>query len=230
MAAAWVLTLLALAGIAAGLFIGQAATLSDHLAAVAGGLLFGISLFWVIPEIAETSGWTLALLLALAACGMLFALDRWLIHIGHSPRQGVIGPLLAATAIHSFLDGWSVRAFSVQPVADIAVPLGLALHKIPEGLALGWIARRSFSRLVSAASAAALVEAVTLLGAFIQPRANQSGVAVFGAWWNAGVLAVIAGGFLFLGLHALLPARTRTGVVAVFLTTLVVVGAMALVR
>jgi zinc and cadmium transporter len=230
MASAWVLTLLALAGIAAGLFVGQAATVSDHLAAAAGGLLFGISLFWVIPEIAESCGWTLALVLSLASCCALFGLDRLLIHTGHSPRQGVIGPLLAATAVHSFLDGWSVRALSIQPVTDIAVPVGLALHKIPEGLALGWIARRSFSSVWRAAVAAGAVEVVTLVGALIQPRANQSAIAAFGASWNAVILAIIAGGFLFLGVHALLPARTRTGVVPVFLATLVAVGAIALVR
>jgi zinc transporter ZupT len=230
MLAAWLLTLAAFAGIAAGLFLGNADAWSDHLTAAAGGLLFGISLFWVMPEIAETSGWLAAFALALAACCALIALDRLLIHTGHSPRQGVIAPLLVATAVHSFLDGWSVRALSIQPVANIAVPLGLALHKIPEGLALGWIARRSFSRAGKAACTAAAVEAVTLVGALVEPPANQSGLAAFGPWWNAVVLAIIAGGFLFLGLHALSRARNRAGVVPVFVTTLAAVGGVALVR
>lgn len=230
MAVAWVLTLLAFAGIAAGLFLDHFLTVSDHLSAVGGGVLFGIALFGVIPEIAKSSGWLAAFVLAIAACGGLAGLDRLLIHTGHSPRHGVVGPLLAATAVHSFLDGWSVRAFAVQPVADVAVPLGLALHKIPEGLALGWIVRRSFSSRWKAAGAAASVELLTAAGAFIEPRANQSGAAAFGAWWSAVVLAIIAGSFLFLAVHALVAARKRAGVVAVFVATLAAVGGLALIK
>lgn len=230
MAAAWVLTLLAFAGIAAGLLLGHTWTLSHHLAAIGGGVLFGIALFWVIPEIAEGSGWVAGVALTLGACCALAGLDWLMSHSGHSPRHGVVGPLLAATAVHSFLDGWSVRAFAVQPVADIAVPLGLALHKIPEGLALGWIARRSFSRTWKAAGAAAAVEVLTLAGALIEPRANKSGIAAFGAGWSAVVLAIIAGSFLFLGVHALVPARKRAGVVLLFVITLAAVGGIALMR
>lgn len=230
MLAAWALTLLAFVGIGAGLFLGEAARISDHLAAAGGGLLFGISLFLVIPEIAEASGWAAAILLAIAACCVLLGLDRLLLHTGHSPRHGVIGPLLAATAIHSFLDGWSLRALSVQPVADVATPLGLALHKIPEGLALGWFTRRSFSSIWRAATVACFVEAATLAGAFVEPSANESGIAAFGPWWSAVVLAIVAGGFLFLGVHALVSARSRPGVVPVFMATLATVGGIALVR
>src|SRR5579875_74710 len=230
MTVAWALTLLAFAGIAAGLFIEHMLALSDHLSAVGGGVLFGIALFWVIPEVAESFGWWAACVLAMAACGALAALDRFMVHTGHSPRQGVIAPLLAATAVHSFLDGWSVRALAMQPVANVAVPLGLGLHKLPAGLALGWILRRSFASRWEAAGVAAAVEALTLLGAFLEPQANQSGSAAFGAWWSALVLAIIAGSFLFLGVHALAPARRRAGVVVVFVATLAALGGLALMR
>jgi zinc and cadmium transporter len=230
MAVAWALTLLAFAGIGAGLFLNHFVTLSDHLSAIGGGVLFGIALFWILPEIAESSGWVAAAVGAIAACGALAGLDRLLIHSGHSPRHGVVGPLLLATAVHSFLDGWSVRAFAIQPVANVAVPLGLALHKVPEGLALGWIVRRSFASTWRAAATAAGVELLTAAGAFIEPRANQSGAAAFGAWWSALVLAIIAGSFLFLGVHALAPARKRAGVVAVFVATLTVIGGIAFLR
>lgn len=224
MAVAWLLTLLALAGVVAGVRLGQARTLSSHIAAAGGGLLFGIAFFWVIPEIAELSGWTMAYLLpVLAGCGLITA-DWLLMHSGHSPRRGVVGPLLAATAVHSFLDGWSVRALSGQPLTNVAVTLGLALHKIPEGLALGWIARRASSSTWRAASAAGAVELLTLGGALIEPRANRSGTVAFGAWWTVGVLAVISGSFLFLGFHALWPSWRRPGVIAVFLTSLLLVG------
>lgn len=98
------------------------------------------------------------------------------------------------------------------------------MHKISEGLALGWITHKSLGSASKAMTASAAVEAVTVIGAFVEPRANQSGIAEFGAWWTAMVLAIIAGGFLFLGLHALWPGWKRPGVLVVFLATLGLVG------
>jgi zinc transporter ZupT len=224
MAVAWLLTVLAWAGIAAGIYLSEPRRLSAHLAAAGGGLLFGISLFWIVPEMAETSGTGAAVALAFAVCGILAILDRLLLHTGHSPRHGILAPLFAATAIHSFVDGWSLRALATQPLANIAVPLGLALHKVPEGLALGWVTRRSMDRSWRAMTACAGVEALTVIGAAVEPRANESGSAAFGPWWTVTVLAIIAGSFLFLGLHAVLPNWKKGGVVTVFLGTLLVVG------
>ncbi|HSU61015.1 MAG TPA: hypothetical protein VLI55_17025 [Bryobacteraceae bacterium] len=224
MAVAWLLTVLAWAGIAAGILIGEPRRLSAHLAAAGGGLLFGISLFWIVPDMAEVSGMGAAVVLVFAACGGVLLLDRILLHTGHSPRHGILGPLLAATAIHSFVDGWSLRALGSQPLANVAVPLGLALHKVPEGLALGWVTRRSITNTSRAWIACCAVEALTLVGAAVEPRANESGSALFGPWWTVAVLAIIAGSFLFLGLHAVLPNWKKAGVVTTFLGTLFVVG------
>lgn len=224
MAAAWLLTVLAWAGIAAGIYLSEPRRLSAHLAAAGGGLLFGISLFWIVPDMSEISGTAVAVALAFGACGVLAILDRLLLHTGHSPRHGILAPLFAATAIHSFVDGWSLRALATQPLANVAVPLGLALHKVPEGLALGWVTRRSMERSWQAMASCAAIEALTVIGAAVEPRANESGSAAFGPWWTIAVLAVIAGSFLFLGLHAVLPNWKKGGVVTVFLGTLFAVG------
>jgi zinc transporter ZupT len=224
MVAAWVLTLLALGGVIAGVFMGQSRALSSPLAAAGGGLLFGIAVFWLIPEIAETSGWTGAFILATAAGSAIAGLDKFLIHTGYSPRSGVFGPLLLAAGVHSFLDGWSVRAVSVEPVAAVAVPLGLALHKVPEGIALGWITRQSLSSAFKAAAASMSVEVLTLIGASIERRADVSGAQSFGPWWTAVVLAIIAGSFLFLGFHVILPARRNAGIMTIFFLTLLAIG------
>lgn len=209
MAAAWVLTLLAWGAVVAGLFLGQWRRASAQLAAAGGGLLFGIALFLVIPEIAGRLGWAAAFGLALAVCCALILLDRWLIHGSHSARE-VVGALLAATAVHSFLDGWSVRALSVQPFASLAVPLGLALHKVPEGVALGLLTRRSMSSSTKALAASAGVEGLTLIGAIVEPGVNASGMARFGTWWTAIVLAIVAGSFLFLGYHTFIENRRNS--------------------
>lgn len=230
MAIAWLLTVLAWAGIAVGIYLSEPRRLSAHLAAAGGGLLFGISLFWIVPEMARTSGTGIAVALVFTACGLIAILDRLLLHTGHSPRNGILTPLFAATAIHSFVDGWSLRALATQPLANIAVPLGLALHKVPEGLALGWVARRSLGRASQAMAVCAAIEALTVIGAAVEPRANESGSAAFGAWWTVSVLAVIAGSFLFLGLHAVLPNWKRGEVVTVFLGTLFVVAVVGTLK
>ncbi|MBV8551230.1 MAG: hypothetical protein JOY54_08005 [Acidobacteriaceae bacterium] len=229
MAIASLLTLLALAGVAAGLFMAHVRFLPVHLAAAGGGLLFGLSLFWVVPEIAESAGHAVAWSLVVAVCGALVFADRVLLHeieeAGH-----VVGPLLAAAAVHSFVDGWSVRAIAGNPLKDAALALGLALHKAPEGLALGWICRRSLPAIWEAAAISVSIELLTLVGAAIEPAASRSGTAAFGPWWTAGVLSVIAGSFLFLGLHAILPNRKRPSVIGAFVGTLVLVACASLVR
>jgi hypothetical protein len=226
MAIPWLLTLLGLAGVAAGVYLGHARVLSALLAAAGGGLLFGISLFWLIPEIGLTTGRWLALALALLAAAMMAGLDRLLLHAGHSPRQGILWPVLAAMALHSFLDGWSVRALAARPLPEIAAPVGLALHKIPEGIAAGWIARRSTSSGWNAAAAGGAAQLATVAGALIEPGADRLGTTRFGEGWPAAVVAIIAGSFLFLGFHAVLPHWKKASVLAVFgATVLLVAGA-----
>ncbi len=230
MIVALLLTLLAVAGVALGIVLGEWQMFSSYLAAAGGGLLFGISLFWLVPEIASASGWTAAVGMTAATCIILVSADRLFLHMGHASRQVALGPILAATAIHSFLDGWSVRALANLRIAGVAGPLGLALHKIPEGIAIGWIARRSLQSSWKAASAAVSVELATLLGAYVEPHANASGFAAFGSWWTGAVIAIVSGSFLFVAIHAVLPNRHRPGVIAVFTATLLLVAAIGFVR
>jgi zinc transporter ZupT len=223
------LTVVALASALAGVLLEWSSEFSSHLSAAGGGLLFGIALFWLLPEMAEPYGWGLACSSALVAFAAIALFDRVLVHAGRSPRQGVVAPVLIATALHSFVDGWSVRMFSGQQVANVAVPLGLALHKVPEGLAIGWLSRRSMRSVARAAAASLAVEALTFVGAVVQPRANSQAMADFGASWETVVLAIIAGTFCYLGVHAILPDRRKLGVVAVFFLTLGTVGITAVV-
>ncbi len=230
MAVASLLTLLATIGVIAGVLLGESQKVSCYLASAGGGLLFGISLFWLIPEIAAASGWLPASALTLAACLSLALIDRLFIHSTHGRGRAALAPILTATAVHSFLDGWSVRAIQSLQMASITAPLGLALHKIPEGVAIGWIARQSIGSAGKAAVAAIAVELVTLAGAFVEPYASRSGSAAFGAWWTSAVIAIVSGSFLFFGAHAILPNWRRPGVLLVFAATLLVVATIGLVN
>jgi hypothetical protein len=203
MAVAVLLTCLALVGVAGGVLLHR--SISNYLAAAGGLLLFAIAFVWIIPEIAAAWGWPRAIL-CVTLVAVLLAFSDWaLIRLGSSPRHGVMAPLLVATAIHSLLDGWSIRALATQPVPLALVPIGLGLHKIPEGFALGWVLRRSLSSHTRAFTLGALAEAFTLVGAFLQPGTDRFGLTRFGHSWTPAVLSIIAGAFVFLGCHALLP-------------------------
>jgi hypothetical protein len=227
MAVAWLITLLAIAGVFAGVSFGTSRMFSSQIAAAGGGLLFGVALFWVLPEIAESSNWLIAVLLAIGASAAIAGIDELLMHAGHSPRSGALAPLLAATSIHCFLDGWSVRAIDGRPMTDIAVALGLALHKIPEGFALGWVIRRASQTARKALVLATGVELLTAVAAYIEPRANSSAASALGSWWTIGVLAVISGAFLYLGFHVVIPERHSRGVVPLFTACLALMAAAA---
>ena len=215
MLVAWLLTLLAIGGVGAGTLLGHSRFWTSQFAAAGGGLLFGIALFWIVPEISETAGWVGAAVLALGGFAFVGGVDILLMHTGHSPRSGAIWPLLAATGVHCFLDGWSVRVLGGR-AAGLAVAAGLALHKIPEGFALGWVLRRTVAFAGKAFLIGSAVEALTALAAFVEPSANTSAAAALGLWWSAGVLAIIAGSFLFLGFHVVVPERGKRGVVPLF--------------
>ncbi len=230
MGAAWLLTLLAIAGVLMGVLLGRPRVLSIYVAAAGGGLLFGISLFWLVPEIAALSGWIPAIGMTAAACLLLALADRMFLHSEHASSRLTLGPILAATAIHSFLDGWSVRVLESLRIAGVAAPLGLALHKIPEGVAIGWIAHKALHSPWKAALAAAGVETITLLGGYLEPHANRSGLALFGSWWTSAVVAIISGSFLFLGIHAVLPNRRRVAVLLVFAATTLLIAGVGILR
>lgn len=227
MAFAWMLTLVAWFGIVLGA-LGHSRERSPEVAAGGGGLLAGISVFWLLPEIADESGWARACVFVLTACTLLFLVDHLLEQAETRSQRYVLIPLLTAAGLHSVLDGWSIRAVTANRLAGtLAASAGLALHKLPEGVALGFVSRRMLKRISPAIGIACVAEALTLVGAWIEPGAAASGIAAFGASWTAVVLAIVAGTFLFLGLHSALPARNDPGVLRIFAATFAVAGVVA---
>jgi zinc transporter ZupT len=240
---ALILTALAICGIAAGVLLGQTRDLPPRVAGAGGGLLFGISLFWMLPEMAQQSGWIESVAALSAGAILLWLVDHFLYpicpscshshdhhHCAGPPLHGFAAPILIATGIHSLLDGWSVQYLAPNGLAGFVAPLGLALHKIPEGLAVGIIAREAMSSTKGAAIACVIAESMTLAGAWIEPIADRMGASRFGPIWITGVLALIGGSFLFLGFHTAHASRKQPGVVPIFLLALAGVACLALVH
>ena len=129
--------------------------------------------------------------------------------------QGYAAPLLIAAALHAALDGWSAAAVGSANVSDAFV-FAIAIHKIPEGLALGLIVRAAMETKRSAFFWCALAELATLAGASLETiLAPYVGPHILQI-----VLAAAGGSFLYLGAHAVQGEYRHHGGNAAFIPAL----------
>jgi zinc transporter ZupT len=192
-------TLLAIGCAVAGV-IASGGRRARILVPISGAMLAAVALLALIPETASEIGWAVALLIAAAGYGLLEALDRMGLPVcpSCSHSHNFAGPLVAATSIHAFVDGWGMMAVKASSAEEVstAILTALLVHKIPEGLALGAILRMSSGKAAPAVGLAILAEAPTLVGGVVGLWASQS-------LWINYPLALAGGAYLFLGLHAL---------------------------
>ncbi len=203
----------AIAGVCAGLVFAASPKHVRVAIPLSAGLLMGVALFGLLPELAHDLSWTLSVGMFAAGFGLLSVLDRMGIPIcpdcshdhdhGHCgvPLHGFATPLLIAAGVHSLFDGWALAAVGSSGSAgmQIALPLALVLHKLPEGLALGGILKPALRSPWAAAGLAMCAEVLTLAGGGISMR-FAPGV---GSVWTSYPLALAGGFFLFLAYHAL---------------------------
>jgi zinc transporter ZupT len=185
------------------------------------GVLLGVALFGLMPELAVEIGWPVSLLLFAAGYGLLLGVNRFVYQVcptcahNHDHNacstelHGFAGPLVAAAAIHSFLDGWSIATvqLAVPLGLRVAVPLAVALHKVPEGIALGGILRAAVGNRATALAWAALAEGTTLLGGVLGLIMAPK----LGTGWITYPLGITAGWLFYLGYHAVHEEWKRRG-------------------
>ena len=207
------------------------------------GVLLGVALFGLVPELAEEAGWTPSVLLFAAGWAVLFMVDRYGYPVcptcAHdhdhdhnscaAELHGFAGPLVAGAALHSFLDGWGIAAsqWAAAPGLRIAVPLAVALHKLPEGIALGGILLPSVKRRTAAMAWSALAECATLVGS----AAGSLLAPNLGTRWTIYPLGLAAGWLFFLGYHAVHEEWKRRGPAPAFWSAAAgILGSAALQR
>lgn len=205
------------------------------------GVLLGVALFGLLPELAEEAGAAFSILLAAAGYGLLLAINRYAYPVcptcAHDHDHGACAsalhgfalPLIAAAAMHSFLDGWMIAASQLAAPLGLrlAVPIAIGLHKLPEGMALGGILRASVKSRAAAVAWCALAEGTTLVGGgcglWMAPR--------LGSTWTVVPLGLAAGWLVFLGWHAVHEEWRQRGARPAFLSAAAgAVGAAALQR
>jgi zinc and cadmium transporter len=228
-----------IAGAAAGIRLAEVPSISQRILPFSGGLLVGIALFWILPEISERNGWIEACAGLALGFAVLWAIDRYLYPVcptcSHTHNHDACGeslhgfaaPLMIAAGLHSFFDGWSL-AVSQQKgfeTLKVAFLVGIGVHKLPEGLALGALllaALGSASRaLWSAAAAQSMMLAGGFLAILLAPHLGET--------WTIVLLSVAAGAFVYLGYHAIDGTYQRRGIATAWMPALTgVVGAAAL--
>ncbi|HEY3836981.1 MAG TPA: hypothetical protein VGL72_10435 [Bryobacteraceae bacterium] len=199
-------------GAGSGAYLPVAHGRARVLVPFSGAILLAVSLFSILPEIAGEAGWFRAGVLYGCGYALLFLVDKFVHPVcpscshthdhGHCEVElhGFSVPLMVATSVHAFLDGWGmmVAQGAGSGAMRMAVPVAVVLHKIPEGLALGVMMHAALKSRGSAAAWAAGAEGMTLVGALVAagllPGASPG--------WARDLLAVAGGTFLYLGFHA----------------------------
>jgi zinc transporter ZupT len=241
-------TCVGISGAALGLRLTGARKRASAAVPFTAGVLIGVALFGLLPEMGSELGWAVSLLLFAAGYGVLELMGR----LGHpvcpscshdhdhdscaAELHGFAWPLITAAALHSFLDGWSIATVQVAATLGlrVAAPLAVALHKAPEGIALGGILRASVRSRRAAFAWCVLAEGMTLagggLGLLIAPR--------LGTGWTTYPLGVTAGWLFYLGYHAVheewirhgAGSALRAAVAGVVFAAIIQRGAEALLR
>jgi zinc and cadmium transporter len=241
------ITAIAIASAAAGVWLSSFRSLSRRLVPFGGGVLLGVTVFWMLPELAEFFGWLSALGWLAGGFLVLGAIDRFVYPVcpscspvhdhGHcdTALHGFAGPLLIAAALHSAVDGWSVAA-AHDPAGlasggfaygmGAALTAGIGIHKIPEGLALGVITRAAMDSPASALFWCAAAESATLAGAALEtvlgPYLGPAGL--------HALLALAAGSFLYLAGHAVHGEFRRSGTAPALVPALTGVAGSSVLR
>ena len=183
------------------------------LISFAAGSLLSVTLFHILPEAWEAGMGFLPIVVALfSGYALFYILSRYVSHVcpacaaSHFEEQSIskfknVFLLLAiALTIHSMMDGIAI-AFSptIAKVTDHSIFFTVAIHKLPEGLALCALLLGSGCSRPKALVLTLLLESSTILGwglGFLLIQKN------FGSTWiNLGMVH-IAGGFVYLAAHA----------------------------
>jgi zinc transporter ZupT len=215
----FVATATALAGVVAGVLYSAKREHVRVAIPLSGGLLLGVALFGLLPELAADLSWTISLVCFAAGFLLLSFIDRMVLRIcpdcseehHHAdcpePLHGFAVPTLIAAGVHALFDGWALAASATATNTGVrfALPLALVLHKLPEGLALGGMLKTSLRKERTALALGIGAELLTLLGGVAALLLASS----MGSAWTQYPLALAGGFFLFLAAHALL-AEWRT--------------------
>ena len=167
--------------------------LHRHALPWTAGVLLGVSVFWILPEMAEDRGWTATLAGVFGILLLLGLIDRYVypicpfcavgMHSGKAAQIDVscrhavtLGwPLLVFACVHTFFDGWTIALSGTASRSSSAAALSWAatIHKLPESVAIGVLAARLTSSRKMAVSSVLVIQAVMTAGGLLSVLAGN---------------------------------------------------------
>jgi zinc transporter ZupT len=213
-----------IAGAAAGMYATRSRTISDKFKAISAGIMVGVALFWIFPDLMQKSGAVHAALIVAVGLALLCGIDRFVYpvcpccthhHVGSGignrrashAASGALIPLVLAICVHNLFDGW-MAATAGRAAASTASGLGFGLiaHKIPEAFVFGLMLRSAATRMKVAALSIVLTSFAILAGGMM----HRSVWTISYSTGLAASLALACSSFLFVGGHIFL-TRQRSG-------------------
>ena len=232
-------TVVGVASAALGVWLTGAKRRARVVVPFSAGVLLGVVAFGLLPELIAELGAAGSAVLFATGYLLLLVVNRFAYpvcpscshdhdHNGCSAAlHGMALPLVAASALHSFLDGWSISTAesAVHLGIRLGVPLAISLHKISEGIALGGMVRAAVKSRPAALAWCAVAEGVTAIGGGVGLAMTPR----LGTTWIVYPLAIAAGWLFYLGFHAIHEEWKRRGPVPAFMPALTgAAGAAAL--
>lgn len=178
-------------------YFASGARMQQRLLPWTAGVLLGVSVFWILPEIAGDRGWVVALAGVFSTAMLLAAIDRFaypicpfcIQNLPHDPqhRQKRFArcpvrsgwPLLMLGCIHCFFDGWAIALASIGSATGVSLALscGVLVHKVPESVAVGLIASRLTSTRARALMTVGLIQISMLSGSLFTTYSGYRSIA-----------------------------------------------------
>ena len=184
------------------------------LISFSAGALLGAAGFVLIPESSMNLEWIEIFFSVLSGYLLFFFISKYFSHVcpacsaSHFDEQTtkkfseIVLTLLTALSIHSFLDGMAISTGnSSVNLTDQSIFVAILAHKFPEGLALAALMLSSNYPQIKIFIIVATVESVTIVGAAFGIYFFSSGISPL---LMGLVMAHIAGGFIYLAIHAVL--------------------------
>lgn len=207
------------------------------LISFSAGALFGVAVLTFIPEAFGKLSIIELILSTASGIGLFWFISHYIIHVcpacsaSHFDEQTtkkfseIVKLLFGVLAFHSFLDGLAISTEGHHH-AHNSVIAAIITHKLPEGLALASLmmgAGYTKSRIIRNV---VLVESTTILGGLFGQYIIAEGLSL---WWLGFLEAHIAGGFLFLAIHAIIGEVFKNHKALVILTFVLGIALIGLV-
>lgn len=183
------------------------------LISFSAGALLGAAVFTLIPQSFKSIGILEVILGASSGYFLFWFISKYFSHIcpacaaSHFDEQTtkkfseIVLTLLIALSIHSFLDGLAISSGNINMhVHDESIFTAITAHKFPEGLALAALMFSSNYTKGKIILYVVLVELTTMLGAVCGMFFLES---LISPVIMELVMSHIAGGFIYLAIHAI---------------------------